>query len=225
MEEFGPYIYKFAMALPGILLAIVCHEYGHGAMALKFGDNTALKAGRLTFNPIPHLDLLGSFIAPLIGILLGGMAFGWAKPIPINTRNFSQKNFKKAVFWVSFAGPLANFVLTVIFALLAAIVSTQLPPDFSLTRPLYLIFEQGMFINCILGTFNILPLPPLDGSKMLAMYVGPKGEQILQTMGNYSFFILLLLIFTNALSLVLTPVAMLSYYLMKFFEYFLGTYV
>lgn len=225
MEDIGPFIYRFAMAVPGILLAVICHEYGHGRMALQFGDSTALKAGRLTLNPIPHLDIIGSFIVPMVGVLLGGVAFGWAKPVPINPRNFPQKQYKKAVFWVSFAGPMANFILVIIFAFAAALVDTQMPTDFSLTAPLRLIFEQAMVINAVLGTFNLIPLPPLDGSKMLAMYVGPKGQQVFDFISQYSFFILLILIFTRTLNYILTPPIYLSYYLMNIFVHFLGMYV
>lgn len=222
MEDIGYVISRIAMAAPGLLLAVICHEYGHGLMALKFGDPTAKDAGRLTFNPIPHIDILGSIIFPIIGILLGGVAFGWAKPVPINPRNFPAKSYKKAVFWVSFAGPMANFILVLIFAFLSALVRVHFPQDFSLTKPLALIFNQAMLINSILGTFNLIPLPPLDGSKMLAMYAGASAQKFLDFVGTYSFLILLVLIFTNSLNYILTPAIILSYHLESIFIHLLS---
>ena len=102
-------IYNLAISLPAFLFAIVFHEWAHARMALYFGDNTAKMAGRLTFDPISHADLMGTVIFPLVGALMGGVIFGWAKPVPVDPRRFTK--VKSGIFWVSFAGPLANIIL------------------------------------------------------------------------------------------------------------------
>lgn len=152
--------------MPALLLAIVVHEVAHGYVALKFGDNTAEKAGRLSFNPIVHADLLGSVIFPVIGLLLGGVAFGWAKPVPINSNNFTD--YRKGMFWVSFAGPLSNFILGAISAFAMAFVLTKTDENFAYKWILIETFNYSILINFILGGFNLIPLFPLDGSKMVS---------------------------------------------------------
>ena len=111
---------KLAYSAPGFLLAVIVHEYSHGWVAKRFGDDTAERAGRLTFNPVSHIDQMGTVVFPAICLMLGGAVFGWARPVPIVPRNF--KNIKKGVFWVSFAGPLSNFILGVLSAFILVLL-------------------------------------------------------------------------------------------------------
>ena len=117
------FIVKLIQLAPGLLLAVVFHEYAHGWMAKRFGDDTAEKAGRLTLNPIPHIDLMGTIIVPSVLLLFFNGLFGWAKPVPVRPRNFSDIN--KGQFWVSFAGPIANFLLATASAFLLALCSVS----------------------------------------------------------------------------------------------------
>jgi Zn-dependent protease len=167
-------IFNIAQALPGLLLAIVVHEAAHAWMAKRFGDRTAEMAGRLSLNPAVHYDPIGTVVFPLMGAVLGWGIFGWAKPVPVDYRNFRE--IKKGIFWVSFAGPLSNFILGTISALLVAIMLTQVPTSFSYYTIVLAMLQYSVLINFVLGGFNLIPLPPLDGSKMLSVVL--KGEAL-----------------------------------------------
>lgn len=153
----------------GILLfSIVVHEYAHGWMALRCGDRTAQMMGRLTFNPIPHIDPVGTVVIPLVLFLSGsGMLFGWAKPVPVNPYNFGNPGLDNAK--VSFAGPASNLILAVIFTVACIVVGGQ-------NRLLFNVFNFGIYINLLLALFNMIPLAPLDGSHILEYYM-PKHLQ------------------------------------------------
>ena len=140
-----------------LIMSVVIHEVSHGYMAYYFGDVTAKMAGRLTLNPLKHLDMMGSVIVPTLAYLMTGFIFGWAKPVPYNPYNL--KNAKIGEPMVALAGPLSNFSLALIFGLLIRV--GVIPVD--------LIQLAGMIvlINIVLGTFNLIPIPPLDGSKIL----------------------------------------------------------
>ena len=167
-------VFKIAQAAPGFLLAIVIHEYAHGRVAKMFGDDTAEREGRLSMNPAVHIDPMGTIAWPIISILLGGAVFGWAKPVPISIRNFSDT--RKAVFWVSFAGPLSNFILGTLSALDFTLCYIFIPQNFSFYATILQMLQYSVFINFLLGGFNIIPFPPLDGSRMLASFL--KGEAL-----------------------------------------------
>jgi Zn-dependent protease len=151
---------------PGFLLAIVGHEFAHAYVAKKFGDTTAEDAGRLTLNPAVHIDMMGTIIFPLILLSFGSGMFGWAKPVPVNTRNF--KDLKRGIFWVSFAGPLANFSLAILS--LIALLFVQLVIGRSGDIAIQML-NYSLIINIVLGIFNLVPIPPTDGSKMLSCYL------------------------------------------------------
>lgn len=172
--DFNEIIFTIAQSLPGFLLAIVAHEAAHGWMALRFGDRTAQMAGRLTLNPAAHLDPFGTILFPLIGALAQVGVIGWAKPVPIDIRNF--KEMRKGIFWVSFAGPLANLVLGTLSALGIALVATKVPKSFEYYSTVIGMLRYSVFINFVLAGFNLIPLPPLDGSKMLSVFL--KGEAL-----------------------------------------------
>ncbi|MEX0798585.1 MAG: site-2 protease family protein [Bacteriovoracaceae bacterium] len=167
-------LFTIAQSAPGFLMAIVFHEWAHGFVAKKFGDPTAEREGRLTFNPAAHVDPMGTVIFPLIGVVLGWAVIGWAKPVPVDGRNF--KNHRKAMFWVSFAGPGANIILGTVSALGYAIVATQVGQTFSYYAVTLQMLQYSIFINFLLAFFNLIPLPPLDGSKMVASFL--KGEAL-----------------------------------------------
>lgn len=218
-------IQTIAFSLPGLLMAIVAHEWAHGYMAKRFGDRTAEMAGRLTLNPAVHIDPFGTVVLPLILLSFGGMMFGYAKPVPVDTRNF--KDYKKGIFWVSFAGPLMNFILGTISAFLFAVVITQVPQDSSSFKPAVEILRFSMQINFVLGAFNLIPIPPLDGSKMLAVFLKGQALRQYEALAQYSNFIFIGLIALSyagvpSFSLVITPVVMFGQKLTMAFLYLLG---
>lgn len=181
---------EYLINLPGVLIAIVCHEFAHGYMAYLLGDNTAKDQGRLTLNPIKHIDPMG-FIFMLI------FRFGWAKPVPINPNNFKKR--KRDTFLVSIAGIGTNFIL----AILLAIVIVYFP----IVNP-YLnnIIIVTMMYNIMLGVFNILPFPPLDGSKMLASLLPRKIEYYFYKYERYLYIILIFLVATRWISRIMAPI-------------------
>ncbi|MBF0312482.1 MAG: site-2 protease family protein [Oligoflexia bacterium] len=207
MESIDLMIYNLALGLPGMLIAVVAHEVAHGAMALHFGDPTAKDAGRLSMNPIVHLDLLGSVIMPLIGAVLGGVMFGWAKPVPINPRNFPSdaKGIRRAIFWVSFAGPLTNFILMIISGFLMVVIAKYASPDFYLYEPLVEILKQSVYINTIIGAFNLIPIPPLDGSKMVSAFLSYNAQMKYDELSKYGMIFLLILLFTGVARYIFFP--------------------
>lgn len=200
MEDF---IYRLALGLPGLLMAVVGHEFAHAFVAFKLGDPTPRDAGRITFNPLPHMDMLGSVIIPLVGALLGGVMFGWARPVPINTRHF--KNIRRDLFWVSFAGPLANFFLLVISSFLCALIYTKASSDFYLYGPLISIFQQSIYINAIIGVFNLIPFPPLDGSKMLMSFLNYEAQRKFMELSRYSLIFLIVIMVTGVTRYLFHP--------------------
>lgn len=196
-------IARLAIQIPAFLLAIVIHEASHAFMATKFGDDTPKYNGRLTLDPLVHLDLLGTVIFPLIGALIGGMMFGWAKPVPIDPRNF--KNIRSGIFWVSFAGPLSNIILAVVCSFLLAFMFTNVSNDFYFFSPFTQILRASISINIILAVFNLIPFPPLDGSKMVSSFLNYKQLMQYESLARYSFIFFIFLMMTGALYYVITP--------------------
>lgn len=186
-----------ALQLVILLFSVILHEVMHGLVALKFGDNTAQRAGRLTLNPIPHIDLVGTIILPLFSLYFGGILFGWAKPVPVNPLNFS--NLRKGELMVSAAGVLANFGLAITSALIFRILEA-LPQAFPPILGDILTFT--VLINLVLGLFNLLPIPPLDGSKVLLSQLSYNLAKEYQKIEPYGFMILMLLLLTGMLSFV-----------------------
>lgn len=184
-----------------ILVAVTFHEVAHGLVAYKLGDSTAKDAGRLTLNPIPHLDLIGSLVFIITGII------GWAKPVPVEPRNL--KNPKKDMIWVSLAGPASNIVIAVLMAVVFRIIihlSFDNSFDFRILSPLKTMLFYGVIMNIGLAIFNILPIPPLDGSKIL-MGLLPLNQAIAYSkIEPYGIFILLIFILTDAVDYVIKPI-------------------
>jgi Zn-dependent protease len=191
------------------LMAIVFHEVAHAYVARRHGDNTAEKLGRLTLNPIPHIDPIGTLLFPMINMLTGiPLLFGWAKPVPIDYGRI--KPYRRGLFLVSLAGPAANLTLGLIFALLLVIFMTFVPQTFYLYEPLGKMAFTAISINYALALFNLIPIPPLDGSKMVEAFLSYEATQKMEAFSRYSFFILLALLWSGALSFLAVPITYLS---------------
>jgi len=203
MEELN-LIQRIAIwALP-VLFAITVHEVAHGWMARRLGDPTAMMLGRLTLNPLKHIDPLGTVVVPLLLLYLGGFIFGWARPVPVTFENL--RNPKRDMALVAVAGPLANLLMALFWAVvmkLGLMFSGQL--DW-LATPLIYMGGAGIFINTILMVLNLLPLPPLDGGRVaMGLLPGPQSYQ-LGRLEPYGFFILLGLLATGMLGKIIGPV-------------------
>jgi Zn-dependent protease len=193
-------IQKIAIWTLPVLFAITGHEVAHGWVASFFGDQTARLSGRLTLNPIKHIDHVGTVIVPLVLLIISNFIFGWAKPVPIDARNLRHPRSNMVI--VALAGPTANFLMAVIWAIIAKL-SMQLPLWFGI--PLVGMGLAGIQINVLLGVLNCLPIPPLDGGRALYHLLPGKIAWYFYLLEPYGFFILLLLMFTHILSYILFP--------------------
>lgn len=212
-------ILRIAIGMPGFLLAIVCHEWAHAYMAYRFGDSTAKSQGRLSLNPTVHADPFGTLVFPLIGAVLGGFMFGWARPVPVNARNF--KNVRSGIFWVSFAGPLMNLILGTISALFLAILVSKVSSGFFFYEPFREMLRSSVYINFILAFFNLIPFPPLDGSKMVSSFLNYEQMRKYEDLARYSFVFFLVLILTPILRYILAPAFIIAEVLIKGFFHLL----
>ena len=181
-----------------LMLSVMIHEISHGVTALALGDHTAKRAGRLTFNPLKHLDLVGSILLPLMLFLLGGPVFGWAKPVPVNI--FHLKNPRAGAGLIGAAGPVSNFAVAVVFALLTRVFVLWL--DNPLIAVLLALFQFIIITNIALAVFNLLPIPPLDGSNILFSLLPRSYFPIQAFLTRYGFYILLALIFFGGLGFI-----------------------
>lgn len=205
MDSFAERIQMVSIQLVPFIMAVVFHEYAHGFVANRWGDNTAKTQGRLTLNPIPHMDPLGTVIFPLINMLSGmNLLFGWAKPVPINPSRFTK--YRAGLFWVSLAGPGMNFILAVFSALIFFSIRTWVPASFYLYEPLMGMAYVSVSLNYALGIFNLIPLPPLDGSKVIESFLSVNAARKYETLAQYSFFILMALLLSGALSILSVPI-------------------
>jgi Zn-dependent protease len=190
-----------------LVFSVVIHEVSHGYVADELGDSTARDMGRLTLNPIKHIDPFGSIILPLLMSLIpGGIILGWAKPVPYNPMNL--KNPKKGGALIAFAGPASNLVVALVFAIFYRILTyvPQVSATFLAIEPL---FASVVMINIMLAIFNLVPIPPLDGSKILFAFIPKKYEHIADIFEQYGFFILILFIFLGVE--FLSPIVRLLY--------------
>jgi Zn-dependent protease len=187
-----------------LIFSVIVHEVMHGYVALMFGDHTAERAGRLTLNPVPHIDPIGTILIPgvllLIPLLTGtspGFLIGWAKPVPVNPLNF--RDLKRGEIFVSLAGIFANFALALVFAVLYHITNAFMPSPVASN-----IFEFGVSINLVLAIFNLLPIPPLDGSKVVTALLPYGPARTFERISfQYGIFILILLLYLNIIGAVL----------------------
>jgi Zn-dependent protease len=203
-------------ALP-VIFAITLHEAAHGYVARHFGDNTAYMLGRVSLNPVRHIDMVGTILLPLLILvtskLLGsdGILFGWAKPVPVN---FSAlRHPKRDMLWVAAAGPLANLLMAMLWALTLKFALITPLNVFSL--PLSLMAEAGITVNLVLMVLNLLPILPLDGGRIAVSLLPNRLAYSYSRLEPYGFPILLLLLFTNTLGIILNPPLLLSMHLIE----------
>ena len=191
-------------ALP-VLLAIVLHEYAHGWVANKLGDDTAQWMGRLTLNPIKHIDLIGTILIPLaLLIMSAGFVFGYAKPVPINIKKL--RNPKRDMIWVALAGPFTNLALALASTLLLWIVF-QMPDAMRwFAEPLAMMCQASIFINIVLFVINLIPIPPLDGGRVAVGLLPNHLAYQLDRIEPYGFFILIGLLVFGVFQTVLGPI-------------------
>jgi Zn-dependent protease len=186
-------------ALP-VIFAITVHEAAHGYVARYFGDMTAAAAGRISFNPLRHIDPIGTVLVPLLTMMAGGILFGWAKPVPVNFGRLRRP--KRDMLWVAAAGPASNLAMAMLWAL-----ALKFAPGFpaAIATPLALMAQAGIMINVVLMVLNLFPLPPLDGGRIaVSLLPQPLAWKYAQ-IERYGFLILIVLLFTGILGKILGP--------------------
>ena len=194
-------VQQLAIQLPPLLFALTVHELAHGWVAFRLGDPTAKLGGRLTMNPLKHLDPLG-----VLAFVI--MKIGWAKPVPVDPRYF--RNPQKDMLLVALAGPGSNVLLAIASALLARVlVSVPVLPLFVL-QPLVGMLVASVWINIMLAVFNIIPIPPLDGSKVLMGVLPPEAARSFARIEPFGFFILLALFYTGVIGALILPIIRFS---------------
>jgi len=196
-------IQEISIAILPILLAITVHEAAHGLAADKLGDHTARMAGRVTINPLKHIDLFGTIILPIGMYAISGFMFGWAKPVPVNWKNL--RNPRRDTALVALAGPMANFGMLLLWTI-ALVISVSLPENMSwLAVPLRYMANFGILINAILMALNLLPILPLDGGRVFNSILPAKLSVLYSKTEPWGFFVLIALLLTNLLSAILMP--------------------
>ena len=195
-------VQKIAVFALPVLFAITLHEAAHGYVARYFGDMTAAAAGRISLNPLRHIDLVGTVIVPLATLLLTSYMFGWAKPVPVNFGNLRHP--KRDMLWVAAAGPFSNLFMALIWALLLKIGSGLAESN---PAAIWLVFAgtAGIFVNVIFFVLNLLPLPPLDGGRIAVSLLPQRLAWKFAQIERFGFVILLALLFTGVLGIILSP--------------------
>ncbi|HYR05653.1 MAG TPA: site-2 protease family protein [Gallionella sp.] len=205
-------IQTISLAAIPVLFAITLHEAAHGYVARHFGDMTAYQQGRISLNPLHHIDPVGTVLFPLLTLWLGGILFGWAKPVPVNFGALRRP--KQDMLWVALAGPAANLFMALGWAFLYKMA--WLFPDSYFAEPLLGMAEWGIKINVVLMVLNLLPLPPLDGGRVAVSLLPHRQAFQLAKIEPYGMFILIFLAVTPVLSLILSPLVNLVYKLISF---------
>lgn len=184
-----------AIAIIPIVFAVVVHEVAHGWVALQLGDDTAYRMGRLTLNPLKHIDPIGTILVPIVLILTVGFAFGWAKPVPVNFNNL--RNQRRDTALVAIAGPFSNLLMAVAWLVIGKL-ATLLPSSLVMfASPLIYMSMFGVLINSILMVFNLLPIPPTDGGRIAVSLLPPRLGYGLSRVEPYGLMIILVLILTG----------------------------
>lgn len=187
---------EIAVVLVILFFSIILHEIAHGIVARWNGDRTARDAGRLTLNPLPHIDPVGSVLLPALLVLTHSpFLLGWAKPVPINPRNFTNRNL--GLFTVGLAGPLTNIVLAILFSLALRAQGTE--------NVLSSVWFYGASINVLLALFNLVPIPPLDGSRAVYALLPPNLGRVYGSFERWGFFVIVFLLYTGVLGRVIGP--------------------
>ena len=200
-------IQTVAIAAIPVLFAITLHEAAHGYVARHFGDMTAYQQGRISLNPMRHIDPVGTVLLPLLTLWLGGILFGWAKPVPVN---FSAlRNPKKDMLWVALAGPAANLFMVLCWVIILKMA--WFFPGSYFFKPLEEMAKIGIQINVVLMALNLLPLPPLDGGRIAVSLLPHRQAYRLAQIEPYGMFILIFLAMTPVLGWILRPVINMVY--------------
>ncbi|MDH2915947.1 MAG: site-2 protease family protein [Gallionella sp.] len=194
-------IQLIAIAAIPILFAITIHEAAHGYVARHFGDMTAYQQGRISLNPIRHIDPVGTILLPMLTLALGGILFGWAKPVPVNFSALRRP--KQDMLWVAVAGPASNLLMALFWGLMIK-VAWMFPGGYY-TEPLLEMAQIGVKINAVLMVLNLLPLPPLDGGRVAVSLLPHRQAYQLSRIEPYGMFILIGLAITPVLGWILTP--------------------
>lgn len=186
-----------------VLFAITLHEAAHALVANYFGDKTAKMLGRLSVNPLRHIDLIGTIIVPVITLILSGFVFGWAKPVPINSSQL--RNPRRDMVLVSAAGPLSNLIMAFLWACCLKLATMLDPNSSNIALFLLLTSRAGILINLLLAYFNLIPIPPLDGGRVVACLLPVRQALIYEKIEPFGFFILLALLLSGILGWLLNP--------------------
>ena len=206
MGDLNGTIATLCIVAPPIMFAIIAHEVMHGVVALRLGDDTALRAGRLTLNPISHIDLFGTIILPFGLYLFGLPVLGYAKPVPVDFRVL--RGGRSGMLKVAAAGPLTNFVLALVSGLLLRAAPIFLQGSFGLTvaMPIARMLQASVIVNVELGVFNLFPVLPLDGGRVLFSVLPVRVARAYAQTERYGFLILMLLLYTHWLDVAIIPV-------------------
>jgi len=192
-------IQKIVVWVVPVIFAITVHEVAHGWVAKQYGDNTAWMLGRLTLNPLKHIDPVGTILVPGLMLAFTGFVFGWAKPVPVNIRNLRNPKHDMAI--VALAGPVANLLMALVWALFIRVALLINMTEFSV--PMIYVGIAGIMINLVLGLLNLLPIPPLDGSRILSWALPGRWGYYYNQFEQYGFYLLVLLLMTNSLGVIL----------------------
>ena len=193
-------VQKIAVSALPIIFAITVHEAAHGYVARYFGDMTAQEQGRITLNPLRHIDPVGTILVPAVTLVLGGILFGWAKPVPVN---FSRlRSPKKDMLWVAAAGPASNLVMAIFWVL---VIKFSMVVQSGFSEALAYMGAVGIMINLVLMVLNLIPLPPLDGGRIAVSLLPNRLALQYAKVERYGFFILIALLFTGILSKIMNP--------------------
>jgi len=216
VEQLGDFVRAVALWSLPVLAAVVFHEVAHGFVALRLGDDTAARMGRLTLNPVRHIDPVGTIALPALLLFMGAPVFGYARPVPVNYLNLRDP--RRGMVLVALAGPLANLLLAAvsavifhqIFAYLSGLEGSKGGLALSVLVPLALIAQRSVVMNVVLAVFNLLPIPPLDGGRVLSGLLPDAQARAVAAIEPFGFLILVVLLTTRALGGILeTPVSML----------------
>jgi len=206
-------IQLIAVAAIPVLFAITLHEAAHGYVARHFGDMTAYQQGRISLNPLRHIDPVGTILLPMLTLVLGGILFGWAKPVPVNFSALRRP--KQDMLWVAIAGPASNLLMAILWALVAKLAWSF--PGSYFSEPMMEMAQIGVKINVILMVLNMLPLPPLDGGRVAVSLLPHRQAWQLSRVEPYGLFILIGLAITPVLGWILTPPVIAVIDLINFF--------
>lgn len=204
-----------------LLLAISAHEAAHAWMSWKFGDDTARLLGRVTLNPVAHTDPIGTLLIPIVMFITSSLGqgiplIGWGKPTPVNPLRWRNKDLANVM--VSLAGILANLLIASIAFVIMKIILMQGGPGIlpaSVQEPVWMLLGQMLIMNVSLAVFNLLPFPPLDGSKVLDTFLPPSARPLLEILEQYGFIILMILMWTGFFSAIISPVISIVIYLLR----------